>query len=779
MRNLLCCLICLLLGVFAAAARNLTGRVISAESGEPLAFANVTALCVADSSLVGGSVSDEKGAFAIVIPENDKREIFLRVTYVGYNNADKPVDASTAIGDIAMTPSSNELGEVTVTAPKPSTTLTGTGLLTNVANTTLSTMGSAKEMLRFIPLLVNVGDNWTVLTKGTPVFYINGRLMREKSELETIRSADIVSVEVITDPGAQYPPNTPAVVKIKTRRPQGEGLSGMLYASGGHADKPLFISNVNLNFRHKRLDVFVYGHYNIHPQRREVSSITALDTRPAVELSQYTRSEMKSSNTYIRAGASYTIDENNSFGASYYITGALRDKTVSSGWQDATVGGISEERIITDNLTKGKFSPYQAVNAYYIGEIGKTTVNLNADYFNNNTKSDDIIKETSQSFASEVTSTSRSTTDGVSAKLIMSNSLWGGTLEYGAQYFFANSRSTYLETQTATSDYNSKIREQSIAPYIEYSREFPFGRIIAGLRYEHTGQTYYENGIKKESLSRGYDNLYPALSWAKQFGQVQMQFNYRSYSSHAPYSEYSDEVQYVNRFQRNAGNPDLRQSQNHTLSLMGMWKFLIIGASYINTKGQMLTQSYIDPDNPSVEIFKTVNARERDQTARISITARPQFGCYQPQLSLSYSQPWYSMQLGDQKLSFNKPTFGVFFYNVVELPKDWMIILQMRYSTKGDNASSRMLRAGFGVTGVVYKWLFNRRVQLSLVANDIFHTSKSGYFTYYGASTRTSWVTSDSRSVWLGVTYTFNATRSKYRGNSSLGDEESRIRGGN
>lgn len=550
----------------------------------------------------------------------------------------------------------------------------------------------------------------------------------------------------------------------------------MLSASGGHADKPLFIGNANLNFRHKRLDVFVNGHYNIHPRRQEISSITALDTNPAVELSQYTRKETKSSGTYIRGGASYTIDENNSFGASYYITGFLKNETISSGWQDATVGGINEDRVISDNFSKGKFSPYQAVNAYYIGEIGKTTVNINADYFNSTDKSDRSIKETSQTFSSEVTSTNHSTTDGVSAKLIMSNSLWGGTLEYGAQYFFANSRSTYLETQTGTSDYNSKIREQSIAPYIEYSREFPFGRIIAGLRYEHTDQTYYENGIKKESQSRGYDDLYPALSWAKQFGQVQMQLNYRAFSIHAPFSEYRDEIQYVNRFQRNAGNPDLKQSQNHTLSLFGMWKFLIIGASYINTKGQMLTRSFIDPDNPSVLIMKTVNARERDQTARISITAQPQFGCYRPQLSLSFSKPWYSMQQGDQKLSFNKPTLGVFFYNVVELPKDWMIILQMQYSTKGDNASSQMLRDGFDVTGVVYKWLFNRRMQLSLIANDIFHTSKRGYLTYLGASTGTTWVTSDSRSVWLGVTYTFNATRSKYRGNSSLGDEESRIR---
>ena len=240
MKHLLCCTICLLTGFCALPARNLLGRVIAADSGEPLAFANVVTLCMVDSSLIAGSVSDENGLFKITLPDDEKKEMFLRVTYVGYEMSDTPVTSDT-MGDIAMTTSSTELGEVIVSEREPSTRLTGTGLLTNVANTELSSIGTAKDLLRFIPLLVNVGDNWTVLTKGTPVFYINGREMRDKSELEAIRSMDIVSVEVITNPGAQYPPGTTAVVRIKTRRPQGEGLSGMIDPHIGYADNVLLI----------------------------------------------------------------------------------------------------------------------------------------------------------------------------------------------------------------------------------------------------------------------------------------------------------------------------------------------------------------------------------------------------------------------------------------------------------------------------------------------------------------------------------------------------------
>ena len=775
MKNLLCCTICLLTGFCAMTARNLSGRIITADSGQPLAFANVVTLSVTDSSLIAGSVSDENGLFKIMIPDDEKKEMFLRVTYVGYNNVEKRLDAFAALGDIAMTPSSNELGEVTVTAPKPSTKLTGTGLITNVANTTLSSIGSAKDLLRFIPLLVNVGDNWTVLTKGTPIFYINGRKMRNKNELETLRSTDIVSVEVITDPGAQYPPETSAIVKIKTRRPHGEGLSGMLSANGGHADNALFIGNANLNFRHKQLDIFVNSHYDIFPRRQEISSLSNLLTDPAVELSQYTKNNIKKRGLYVNTGASYTINENSSFGASYSISGNLKREATSTGWQDVTIAGINDENIITENFSKEKFSPYQTVNAYYIGRIGKTTVNLDANYINYDQKSNQIIKETSQTLASEVTSTDKNITDMVSAKLTIENTLWGGKVEYGAEYVFADSRSTYQETNAGTTDYNSRMVEYNLSPYIEYSRRFPFGYIIAGLRYGHTGQTEYRNGIKRDS--RSYYNLYPALTWSKEFGQVQMQLNYRSYSNHAPLSEYSDEIHYVNRFQRNAGNPFLKESDIHTLSLMGMWKFLIIGARYINFKGSLVEQSYIEPDNPLVEIMKTVNATERDQTLSASVTAQPQFGCYSPSLTFSFSKPWYSMQQDDQRHSFGKPAFGIYFFNSINLPKDWMIILQMQYQSKGDEAASRMLRDSFDVTGVIYKWLFNRRLQLSLIANDIFHTSKRGILTYYGASTRTTWITSDSRSVWLGATYTFNATNSKYRGNTSKGKNENLIKG--
>ena len=68
-------------------------------------------------------------------------------------------------------------------------------------------------------------DGLEVLGKGSPIVYINGRLMRDDSELRRLRSDDIRDVEVINNPGAQYDATVRAVVRIRTKKQQGDGLS--------------------------------------------------------------------------------------------------------------------------------------------------------------------------------------------------------------------------------------------------------------------------------------------------------------------------------------------------------------------------------------------------------------------------------------------------------------------------------------------------------------------------------------------------------------------------
>lgn len=68
---------------------------------------------------------------------------------------------------------SKELGEVVVKAHLPQYKKTHEGLLTNVAGTVLSKMGTAEDVLKHVPSIVKKKDGYEVVGKGTPIIYIS------------------------------------------------------------------------------------------------------------------------------------------------------------------------------------------------------------------------------------------------------------------------------------------------------------------------------------------------------------------------------------------------------------------------------------------------------------------------------------------------------------------------------------------------------------------------------------------------------------------------------
>ena len=79
-------------------------------------------------------------------------------------------------------------------------------------------------MLTHVPGITKKDGYFEVFGKGAPLIYINGRLMRDVSELDQLKSENIKSVELITNPGAKYDASVKAVVKIRTKAAQGEGF---------------------------------------------------------------------------------------------------------------------------------------------------------------------------------------------------------------------------------------------------------------------------------------------------------------------------------------------------------------------------------------------------------------------------------------------------------------------------------------------------------------------------------------------------------------------------
>lgn len=112
--------------------------------------------------------------------------------------------------------------EVVIKGGLPNTRLKAGAMVTRIEGTPLAQSGTLGEMLIKVPGMTGSDEAPEVLGKGSPLIYINGHKMRDASELKRLHSEDIRDVEVINAPGAQYDAQVRAVVRIRTRKQQGD-----------------------------------------------------------------------------------------------------------------------------------------------------------------------------------------------------------------------------------------------------------------------------------------------------------------------------------------------------------------------------------------------------------------------------------------------------------------------------------------------------------------------------------------------------------------------------
>ncbi|WP_278984687.1 carboxypeptidase-like regulatory domain-containing protein [Segatella bryantii] len=178
-----------IISMLAEAQGNITGRVID-EQSQPIPFVNVVLLNRADSAFIMGTVTKDDGTFTI---ETDRYDRLLKVSSLGYQP--EYIQARRGnVGDIQLLPDSQTLGEVVVKGHVPSYRMTTEGIQTNVENTVLSKLGTGEDVLAHVPGITKKDDAFEVFGKGAPLIYINGRLMRDASELDQLKSENIKSV---------------------------------------------------------------------------------------------------------------------------------------------------------------------------------------------------------------------------------------------------------------------------------------------------------------------------------------------------------------------------------------------------------------------------------------------------------------------------------------------------------------------------------------------------------------------------------------------------------
>ena len=750
--------------------RHLKGRLIDNQN-QPVAYANVSLLSPADSSLIGGGVSNENGDF--VIPTEAYR-VIVKCTFIGYKTLLRTCEVGD-IGTLQLQPAEYTINGITVKGHVPQYQMGNEGLVTNVENTPLSQLGTASDVLGHVPGVIRKDNEYEVFGKGTPVIYINGRKMRNSRELEQLKSTDIKSIELVSNPGAKYDATVGAVVKIKTVRKAGDGFSIDTWARWQQGRKDQEAASLDMNYRHNGLDIFASlwaskrKNLQIAEMTQEVQADTLWQQNNDMHVDYLNRDYS------IEGGFNYSLNEDNVFGAKYEYTFPSTAEDVTTLTSDVTANGQFYDRWDnqTDKRTKG--SAGHKLNAYYIGKVGKMDIDFNFDYLRSGYDDQSRIVETCQVQDDRRLDAENSVRNRmVASKLTLTYPLLGGSLDFGAEYTNTKRQDDYVNPQNYVASTYSTLKEQSICPYAEYSIMLPkVGQIRAGLRYEHVNFDYYDRGQLVEAQSRSYGNLYPSVSFGTQIGKVQAQIAYSVKTSRPTYRQLSNDVFYGNRYSLQRGNPLLDNSTLHNISIQGLWKFLQFSLEYSDDRGRIIHwMEQIGNSNVVLVTYKNIPSLK---WILPFVSLAPAFGIWHPNLSVGLRKQWLTMETTEGNISLDKAMPMVQMSNTFAFSKSLTGELNFYYQGTGHYQNVYLDYHQTVLNVSLVKTFFNDRLSIKLAGEDLLDRSRDGNMVYNHHIQLYQGNYFARRRFVATVRYKFNATRSKYKGTGAGNAEKSRL----
>ena len=647
-------------------AQDIKGKIVD-EKGEPLAFANVVLLNRQDSAFVKGVVSGEDGHFAIDSACNNG---IIKVTSVGYKTAWKDCTGENA-GVIKMVADSKVLGEVVVKSLLPKTILKNGGMTTTVAGSVLEKAGTMEHLLDRIPNVSAQNGNIKVFGRGEPIIYINGRQMRDRSELDRLSSDNIKSVEVIANPGARYAASTKAVIRITTKKIRGDGFGFDATTEGSYDEKKNAGGYARLNLYYRRngleLGAYAYGSKQSSPDEKDLQQMTYLDK--TLNQQDKTRWKNKAETFSSRLNASYQFDDNNSLGASISF---LRNPKLQTDGK--TEGSVLRDEVLTETTTYirsefGQNSNWSS-NVYYVGKVGKLGIDFNTDWFwskgNNKNNIDEHYQEVNSEIQNQLVSSTTSKYNRlIASKMVLSYPLFGGDLSVGGEYSFTNRNTNYaIIPNTLADNVIDRIKEGMASAFVTYNRDFGKLNMEAGLRYENVDFKYYDDGQYMAEQSKTYGEWFPSLSLSMPIGNVQMQLSYAADINRPNYWVLRSGVQYSNHYTYETGNPFLVSEISRNTSYDLAYKWLTFNLTYEHVSDPIYQTVEMYKDNATIGLMRMINGKSYNNVTS-TLNLQPTFGIWHPMLSAMVEKQWFELETRDGRY-LNKPVAMFRFNNTFD-----------------------------------------------------------------------------------------------------------------
>jgi outer membrane receptor protein involved in Fe transport len=295
----------------------ISGTIVDEDTKTPLGYVNVVLKSVQDSTIVNGTLSNEKGKFTIVGVKPGK--YYLSLLFIGYK--DKIIDNIKISPDnlninlkvIPVKQTPIEMEGVEVSTDRPVITYQIDKKVVDVSKQFSSASGTAIDVLENIPSVsVDADGNVSLRGSGNFTVLIDGRptILDANDALKQIPASSIENIELITNPSAKFDPEGIAgIINVILKKQNRDGMSGMVNLNAGLNNK--YGGDVLFSRRSGKFNTILGTEYN----KRSFSGDMENERRTYYDSSTYYiksngSHENESSRIGLRAGIEYELTKN-------------------------------------------------------------------------------------------------------------------------------------------------------------------------------------------------------------------------------------------------------------------------------------------------------------------------------------------------------------------------------------------------------------------------------------------------------------------------------------
>lgn len=796
------------LNAFARQPNEVVTGKISDNLGKAYKAATVILHKAKDSALVKTDITDADGkyGFANIKPGS----YFVTATAVGFVQANSVIftyadGQPVSVPTLTLQPVSKDLKGVTVSGKKPLIEVKADKVILNVEASINATGSNAMELLQKSPgVIVDKDDNISLKGKTGVQIYIDGRPSQMGSTdlaalLRSMNSADIESIEMISNPSAKFEASGNAgIINIKLKKDKRFGVNGN-FSVGAAMGKTLKNNNsLSLNYRNKKTNWF--GNYSNNFGKNE-GYIDLYRIQADSIYDQHSIQPGVGNSHNFKVGTDLTLNKKSTLG--FIVNGNVGNNFGNSSSYTLISpinSAILARTLVANNLTDRTRTNFNFNSNYRFADTSGHELNIDANYGIYRAKANSYQPNTyyfangtlqNQSIYKNNTP---SDIDIYTLKVDYEQNLKKGKLGYGGKFSYVKTTNVFdswnvkggQDVKNIYQSNNFNYTENVNALYGNYNR--PLGKrysLQAGLRLE---QTNSEGNLQQlvpkpdDNVKKNYLGFFPSAALTYTPNQInQLTFTYSRRIDRPSYQDLNPFENRLDTLTYQKGNPFLTPQYTNSFEINHLYKYKLsttLGFSHISD----LFAQIIDTTNKTQSFITSKNLATQNIVSLTIGTPFSFFKIWNGYLNLSSNYSHYLADFGGGKtINLDAINYTVYAQNSFTLLKTKGLTAELSGFFTGPSIwggtfqSSPMGSFDIGFQKMMIQGKGTLKLSLTDVAKTMHWHATSNYSANLDA--RGGY---ESRQLRLNFSYRFgsNTIKAALKRNTGAEDENKRLNGG-